>query len=102
MVDCRSYYPTLITSHIRRKASCSKFYLWDELPYETGIKGREGQGDEMTKYVIIDHNNIQVREDDDNKDIVIVKIIDSEIMLKTKRSMISYQVSRDEQVKNKL
>jgi hypothetical protein len=56
----------------------------------------------MTKYVIIDHNNIQVREDDDNKDIVIVKIIDSEIMLKTKRSMISYQISRDEQVKNKL
>jgi hypothetical protein len=56
----------------------------------------------MTKYIIIDHNNIQVRENDDNKDIVILKITDSEIMLKTKHSMISYQVNRDEQVKNKL
>ncbi len=54
---------------------------------------------EMTKYVIIDHNNIQVREYDDNKDIIVVKIIDSEIMLETKRSMISYQVSLDELVK---
>jgi hypothetical protein len=53
----------------------------------------------MTKYVIIDHNNIQVREYDDNKDIIIVKIIDSEIMLETKRSMINYQVSHDELVK---
>jgi septum formation topological specificity factor MinE len=52
----------------------------------------------MTKYVTIDHNNIQVRDDDDNKDIVIVKIIDSEIMLETKRSMISHQVSHDELV----
>jgi hypothetical protein len=54
---------------------------------------------EMTKYVIIDHNNIQVREYDDNKDIIVVKIIDSEIMLETKRSMISYQVSLNELVK---
>lgn len=53
----------------------------------------------MTRYVIIDHNNIQVREDDDNKDIVVVKITDSEIILETKRSMISYQVSHDELVK---
>jgi hypothetical protein len=54
---------------------------------------------EMTKYVIIDHNNIQVREYDDNKEIIVVKIIDSEIMLETKRSMISYQVSLNELVK---
>jgi hypothetical protein len=54
---------------------------------------------EITKYVIIDHNNIQVREYDDNKDIIVVKIIDSEIMLETKRSMISYQVSLNELVK---
>jgi hypothetical protein len=53
----------------------------------------------MTKYVTITHNNIQVREDDDKKDIVIVKIIDSEIVLETKRSMISYQASHDEPVK---
>jgi hypothetical protein len=53
----------------------------------------------MTRYVIIDHNNIQVREDDDNKDIVIVKIIYSEIILETKHSMISYQVRPDELVK---
>jgi septum formation topological specificity factor MinE len=49
----------------------------------------------MTKYVTIDHNNVQVKEDDDKKDIVIVKIIDSEIILETKCSMISYQVSHD-------
>ena len=56
----------------------------------------------MTKYVTIDRNNIQVREDDDNKEIVIVSIIESEIILETKRSMISYQVSHDELTKNKL
>ena len=56
----------------------------------------------MTKYVTIDHNNVQVKDDDDKKDIVIVKIIDSEIMLEMKRSMISYQVSHDEPVKSML
>jgi hypothetical protein len=97
----------MITSHIRRLTLGVKLVVRNRIygissPYETGIKGREGEGNEMTKYIIIDHNNIQVRENDDNKDIVILKITDSEIMLKTKRSMISYQVNRDEQVKNKL
>lgn len=56
----------------------------------------------MTKYVTIDHNNVQVKEDDDKKDIVIVKIIDSEIMLETKRSLIRYQLSHSEPVKRML
>jgi hypothetical protein len=42
----------------------------------------------MTKCVTIDHNYVQVKEDDDKKNIVIVEIIDSEIMLESKRSMI--------------
>ncbi len=56
----------------------------------------------MTKYVTIDHNNVQINEDDDKKDIVIVKIIDSEIILETKRSMIRYQLSLSEPAKSML
>ena len=59
-----------------------------------------GEGNEMTKYVIIDHNNISVREDNNKKDTVIVKIIDSEIGLETKRSMISFQASNNEHLQN--
>ena len=54
----------------------------------------------MTKYVTIDHNNVQVKEDDDKKDIVIVKIMDSEIRLETKRSMIRYQLSHGKLAKS--
>jgi hypothetical protein len=56
----------------------------------------------MTKYVTIDHNNVQVKEDDDKKDIVIVKIVDSEIMLEMKRSMIRYQIIHSEPVESML
>jgi septum formation topological specificity factor MinE len=60
------------------------------------------RSNKMTKYVTIDHNNVQVKEDDDKKDIVIVKIVDSEIMLEMKRSMIRYQIIHSEPVESML